>query len=155
MFTDDRPDNFSSWSILHLMCSNHVYKIQQHFFQVDVVGPTPLLMQRLACVSLRGRGSRNLVYFSSLSAVRTHIKTSSFYPGLRIRITLIRIRSQLSSLMRIRIQLLFKVMGICDHRSINPPGLHFEPSGLHCESARPSTAPFWVSKDLEYCNLWL
>jgi hypothetical protein len=28
--------------------------------------------------------------------------------------------------------LLFKLMGNCDHWSIDPPGLHFEPLGLQC-----------------------
>jgi hypothetical protein len=31
----------------------------------------------------------------------------------------------LITLMQIRIQFLFKVMGICEHWSIDPPGLHF------------------------------
>jgi hypothetical protein len=39
-------------------------------------------------------------------------------PGLRIQITLMRIRIQL---------FIKKVMGICDHWSIDPPGLHFKP----------------------------
>jgi hypothetical protein len=47
-----------------------------------------------------------------------------------------RIRIQLFTLMQIRIQLLFRIMGICDHWSVDPPGLHFEPSGLHCERPR-------------------
>jgi hypothetical protein len=51
----------------------------------------------------------------------------------------IRTRINLFTLMRIRIQLLLKVRGICDHQSIDPPGLHFEPLGLHCERPRPST----------------
>ncbi len=39
-------------------------------------------------------------------------------------------------LMRIRILLLIKVMGIYDHWSIDLPGLYFEPSGLHSERPR-------------------
>jgi hypothetical protein len=64
---------------------------------------------------------------------------------LRIRITLTRVRIQLFTLMRIRIQpftlmriririlLIIKGMGICDHWSIDHPGLRFEPPGLHYE----------------------
>jgi hypothetical protein len=37
--------------------------------------------------------------------------------------------SQLLTLMRIPIQLFFKVMGICDHCSIGPIGLNFVPPG--------------------------
>jgi hypothetical protein len=63
------------------------------------------------------------------------------FAGLRIRIILMRIRIQLFTLMRIRIririwillmqirlriQLLFKVRGIRDLQSIDPPGLYFE-----------------------------
>jgi hypothetical protein len=70
---------------------------------------------------------------------------SDFYlkAGLRIRtITLIRIRIRASlsalmririwliTLMRIRILLLTKVRRICDHRSKEPPWLHFEPLKL-------------------------
>ncbi len=40
--------------------------------------------------------------------------------------TLMRIRIQLFTSMQIRILLLIKVIGICDHCSIHPPGLHFE-----------------------------
>jgi hypothetical protein len=49
-----------------------------------------------------------------------------------------RIRIQLFTLMRLRfrIQVLFKMMGIHDDWSLDPPGLHFEPSGLHCERPR-------------------
>jgi hypothetical protein len=42
----------------------------------------------------------------------------------------IRIRIQLFTLIRIRIQLLFKVMGIYENWSINPLGLHFVISSL-------------------------
>jgi hypothetical protein len=44
--------------------------------------------------------------------------------GLRIRITLMRIRIQLFTSMRIRIRilLLIKLLGIVDHWSMNPPG---------------------------------
>jgi hypothetical protein len=42
-----------------------------------------------------------------------------------------RIRIQLFALMRIRILLLIKVIKVCDHWSIDPPGLHFEPPCLH------------------------
>jgi hypothetical protein len=58
--------------------------------------------------------------------------------------TLLRIRIQLLTLIRIwiRVQLLLKVMGICDQWSEDPPRLHFEPPGLHCESPRSSTALF-------------
>jgi hypothetical protein len=44
-----------------------------------------------------------------------------------------RILLQLFTLMRLWIQLIFKMLGICDHWSIDPPGLYFEPSGFHCE----------------------
>jgi hypothetical protein len=48
------------------------------------------------------------------------------------------IRIQLFTTMRIRIRilLLIKVMGICDHWSIDTSGLHFEPPGLHCDRPR-------------------
>jgi hypothetical protein len=39
--------------------------------------------------------------------------------------------------MRIRILLLIKVMKICDHWCIDPPGLHFEPPGLNCSVHGP------------------
>jgi hypothetical protein len=48
----------------------------------------------------------------------------------------IRIRIQHFTVIWIRIQLLFEVMGICDHWSIDPQGLQFEPPGLHCERLR-------------------
>ncbi len=37
---------------------------------------------------------------------------------------------------RIRIQVLFRVIGTCEHRPIYPSGLPFEPPGLHCERPR-------------------
>jgi hypothetical protein len=43
---------------------------------------------------------------------------------------------------RIRILLLIKEMEVCDHRTIEPPRLHFEPPGLLCELLRISTALF-------------
>jgi hypothetical protein len=73
-------------------------------------------------------------------------------PGLRICITLMRIRThlftemciriQLFNLMRIRIRILVKVMLICGHWSTDLPGLHFEPIRRHCKRPRPSTATF-------------
>ncbi len=35
-----------------------------------------------------------------------------------------------------------QVIGICDHWSIDPPGLHFESPGLHCKRPRPFMALF-------------
>ncbi len=32
--------------------------------------------------------------------------------------------------MGVQIRILIKVMGICDYRTIDPPGLQFEPSGI-------------------------
>ncbi len=58
--------------------------------------------------------------------------------GLRVRITLMRIR------------ILIKVIRICDHWSMDPPGLHFELPSLYCERTRPSTAIFWASKASEF-----
>jgi hypothetical protein len=43
---------------------------------------------------------------------------------------------QLFTLMRIHIQLLFKMPGIFDHWSIDALGLNFEPLGLHFEHPR-------------------
>jgi hypothetical protein len=37
------------------------------------------------------------------------------------------IRIQVFTLMRIRIHLFIKMMGICEHCRIDPPGLHFKP----------------------------
>jgi hypothetical protein len=54
------------------------------------------------------------------------------------------------TLMRIRIQLLFNVIGSCNHWFIAPPGLHFELQGLHCECPRPTTAIFSASKALNF-----
>jgi hypothetical protein len=51
------------------------------------------------------------------------------------------IRIQLFTLTRIRIPLIINGMGIFDHWSLDPPGLYFEPPGLHCERSWPSTAP--------------
>ncbi len=74
--------------------------------------------------------------------------------GLRILITFMRIRNltsiririrfQLFTLLRmqIRILLLFKVTGICDHWLIDPIGPHFEPPGFHCERSLLFTALF-------------
>ncbi len=61
---------------------------------------------------------------------------------------LMRILIELSTVMRIQtqIQRLFKVMGISDHWSKDPPGLHFEPPGLNCERPRFSTSLFLASK---------
>jgi hypothetical protein len=66
---------------------------------------------------------------------------------IQIRIylfTLMRIRIQLYTVMRIfiRILLLIKVMGICEHWSTDPPGLNFDPPGVHCERQQPYTAIF-------------
>jgi hypothetical protein len=81
-------------------------------------------------------------------------------PGLRIRITLMRIRLQLLTLMPIRLQpltlmririqlfhivgiripLVTQVMRICDSWSIEPSGHHSEPLSLNFERQRPSTA---------------
>ncbi len=47
--------------------------------------------------------------------------------------TFMRIRNQLFTSMRIRILLLIKVMEICDHWSVDRPGLHFEPPSLNFE----------------------
>ncbi len=44
-----------------------------------------------------------------------------------------RIRIQLFTLIRIRILVIIKVMGICDNWAIDPPGLHCAPMSLHCE----------------------
>jgi hypothetical protein len=63
-----------------------------------------------------------------------------FDAGLRIRITLMRIRIQLFPLMRIQIQLLFKVPGIFHYWSIDPPGLHFEPLKLLNSEQDPDPA---------------
>jgi hypothetical protein len=38
-------------------------------------------------------------------------------------------------------RVLIKVMGICDHRPTDPPGLHFEPPGLNCGSPRLNFEP--------------
>ena len=54
---------------------------------------------------------------------------SMFQTGLRIRI-------QLLTLMRIRILIFIKMIGICDYWPIDLPGLHFEPPGLLCERPR-------------------
>jgi hypothetical protein len=68
--------------------------------------------------------------------------------GLRIRITSMRIRLQPFTFMRIRIQLfiliriririllLIIVIEIYGHWSIDLPGLHFKPPGLHSERPR-------------------
>ncbi len=60
---------------------------------------------------------------------------------------LVRIQLFTFTLMRFRFQLPFKVMGICDHWSTAPPplGLHFEPSGLHCERPRHYFEPLKLS----------
>ncbi len=91
------------------------------------------------------KGTRNTEFDVDVESV---VKVSQkFIPGLRIRVTLIRIWIwiQLFTLMRIRM-LLIKVTGICDHWSRDPPGLYFKPPGLHCERPWPSTALFWASK---------
>jgi hypothetical protein len=51
--------------------------------------------------------------------------------------------------MRIRILLFIIEIAICDLWSINPPGLNFEPPGLHSERLRPFTALF-ASKASEF-----
>jgi len=72
---------------------------------------------------------------------------------------LIRIRIQFFTFMRIRIKLLFKVMGFCNLCSkdspglhFEPPGLHFETSGLHCERSWPSTALFFLDSKASDLN---
>jgi hypothetical protein len=77
---------------------------------------------------------------SNLKKLTYSQKNALQFSGLRIRIISIWIRIQLFNLMRIRILLLIKVMGICDHWSVDPTGLNFDPPGLHCELAWPSTA---------------
>jgi hypothetical protein len=70
-----------------------------------------------------------------------HVKTDpdpAFYLNADLGIQLFTLkltRIQLLTSMTIRIQLLFKVMEICDHWSINPTSSRtpFEPPGLHCE----------------------
>jgi hypothetical protein len=58
-----------------------------------------------------------------------------------IKLTLmrIRVRNRLLTLKRIRIRILFlvNVMRMCDHWSIGPPRLHFEPLRLHCKHLGP------------------
>jgi hypothetical protein len=56
--------------------------------------------------------------------IRITLRRIRIYP---FTFTRIRIQIQLFILMRIRIQilLLIKMMGICDHLSIDPPRLHF------------------------------
>jgi hypothetical protein len=48
--------------------------------------------------------------------------------------------------LRIRIPLLVKVMGICDHWSTDPPGLDFESLRLHCERPRHQRLNFEPQK---------
>jgi hypothetical protein len=59
-------------------------------------------------------------------------KTPCKFSRLRIRIHCNNADPE-SNFRRIRIQLLIKVMGIYDHRSTDPPGLHFEPPYVNCE----------------------
>jgi hypothetical protein len=49
----------------------------------------------------------------------------------------------------VRILLLIKLMEICDHWSVDPPRLYFEPPGLHCERLRLSKVLFWALKLLD------
>jgi hypothetical protein len=48
------------------------------------------------------------------------------------------------------IQILFKVTGIGDHWSIDPPGLHFERLSLHYERPRPSSSILNLQKLLNF-----
>jgi hypothetical protein len=76
----------------------------------------------------------NLVHYKILTPLL------NFLPELRIRITLMRIRIQLFTVMRIRMEM----MGICENWSIDSPGLHFDPQSLHSrERSLPSTALYF------------
>jgi hypothetical protein len=70
--------------------------------------------------------------------------------GLSIRITLMRIRIRIQVFTLMRILLLIKVMEICDHWSVNPTGLHFDPPVLHCERLRPHGSILILSEASEF-----
>ncbi len=84
---------------------------------------------------------------------RQHKSLGNFQSGLRILITLmrIRIRNQFFTLTRIRILLMFliKVMQIFNHWSADLSRLYLEPPRLH---SQPSTAPFLASKLLNFAD---
>ncbi len=110
----------------------------------------------------------------------THFYSIKFYfialqykaicvPVLRMRITLMRIRNPLLTLMRVQIRLLSgsgsafslrgesesgfcSVMQICDRWSTDSSLLHFEPLRLSCERLRPFKAPFKASTAADF---WL
>jgi hypothetical protein len=92
----------------------------------SVTGKIGILQKKL----LVRTDSRLFLYFSTHSI---KLPGLSNFLRLRISISLMQIRIQLFTSMRIRIQLPFKVMEICDNWSTDPPELHFEPPGLHCE----------------------
>ncbi len=77
--------------------------------------------------------------------------------GLRIRITLMRIRTQRFNLKRIRILLLIKVNGWCESASTAIQTLQGSICSLHASIVRvhsPSTAPFWASDASEFRLQW-
>jgi hypothetical protein len=78
-----------------------------------------------------GKDSICKIILFSTPFAGSKILSSQKGAGLRIRVTLLRIRIQLFTLMRIRILLIIKMMRICDYWSTDPPGLHFEPPCLH------------------------
>jgi hypothetical protein len=96
----------------------------------QLTSPLPLDLL-LAQQETSGRDTRPLVHIPKLPCVLESLKGSIIASRLRIRITLMRIQIQHFPLMRIRILLLIKVMRSSDHWSTGPPGLNFEPLGLH------------------------
>ncbi len=75
-------------------------------------------------------------------------------PGLRLLqvFTNMRIRNQVFTYMRILTLLFIKVLGISDHWSTVPQGLHFEPPRLHCYE---STALHGSISSLNASKFWL
>ncbi len=62
-------------------------------------------------------------------------------------------RPSLKAGLRIRILILIKVMGICEHWSVDPPGLHFEPPDPHLWASSAllgHVLVFWSLKILNF-----
>ncbi len=113
--------------------------VKQYECPVDI--EDPLSESRLAPVKSKYLLAK-LMFCSGFRWVRIQLG------NVAARITLNWIRFQLFTVMRIRILILLfiKARRVCDHWSLDTPGLYFQPPGLHCKYSQPSEALFCASK---------